>query len=288
MQAWGACCLYAFVHIEKTAGRTVRAALRHSLGARHCDIRTPYARRVDESRDQRAPITADDVRRVRWIYRGLRGIAGHNVKPYTDLRQACHDVRFFTFLREPVARYVSHYRNRARSYTREDFDRWADASWTHDWQTRMIAGEPNLQRAIDLLGECFRFVGFTETFDESMLQLQQWLGEPAFRPEYQSVNRLADKQRERDKARARTDLSYLEAPAVAARLQECNALDLQLYAFAWQEFQARQRADYRGDPAADIAALRERNRALAEWREPLSGNLLRNGPYKIARLLRVV
>jgi hypothetical protein len=280
--------LYAFIHIEKTAGRTVRAALLRSFGAGHCDIRTPYGRREDESRDRRVPISADDLRRVQWIYPDLRGIAGHNVKPYIDLHEARPDLRFFTFLREPVARYLSHYKNRARAYTREDFDRWADAGWTSDWQTRMIAGEPCLQRAIDLLGERVGFVGFTETFDESMLQLQQWLGEPAFRPEYRPANRLEGKNRARDAARHQTDLSYLESPHVLARLQECNALDLQLYEFARREFQPRQRAAYAGDLQADIAALRERNRTLEPWREPWSSRLRRNGKYKLARLLRVV
>jgi hypothetical protein len=266
----------------------VRAALLRSFGAGHCDIRTPYGRREDESRDRRVPITADDLRRVQWIYPDLRGIAGHNVKPYVDLHEARPDLRFFAFLCESVARYLSHYKNRARAYTREDFDRWADAGWTSDWQTRMIAGEPCLQRAIDLLGERVRFVGFTETFDESMLQLQQWLGEPAFRPEYRPTNRLEGKNRARDAARDQTDLSYLESPHVLARLHECNALDLQLYEFARREFQPRQRAVYAGDLQADIAALRERNRTLEPWHEPWSSRLRRNGKYKLARLPRVV
>ena len=35
------------------------------------------------------------------------------------------------------------------------------------------------------------FVGLTEAFDESLLMLGQWLGEPRFRPEYRPVNQLA-------------------------------------------------------------------------------------------------
>jgi hypothetical protein len=279
--------LYAFVHIEKTAGRTVRAVLLRSFGAGHCEIRTPYAKREPEVDDRRVAVTSDDLRKVRRFYRRLRGIAGHNVKPYSDLQRAAPDLRYFTFLRDPVRRYLSHFKNRSRSYAREDFERWAAAGWTHDWQTRMIAGEANAQKAIDLIAARIGFVGFTETFDESLLMLGQWLGEPGFRPEYRPVNQLAGKQRARDSAREQADLSYLETPEVRARLQEINALDQQVYDYALRECHARQRAAYKGDLAADVATMRERNQHLAAWTEPLSSRLLRNWVYKSALVLRL-
>jgi hypothetical protein len=275
------------VHIEKTAGRTVRAVLLRSFGAGHCEIRTPYARREDESGDHRVWVTSDDLRKVRRIYRGLRGIAGHNVKAYSDLHLAFPEVRYFAFLRDPVKRYLSHFKNRSRAHGREDFERWAASGWTHNWQTKMLAGEASAQRAIDLIAERVGFVGFTETFDESLLMLGQWLREPGFRPEYRAVNQLVAKQRARDSARAQTDLSYLETPEVHERLRAINSLDQQVYEFARRERQARQRQDYVGDLAADVAAMRERNQQLSEWREPLSSRLLRNWVYKPALALRL-
>jgi Sulfotransferase family len=279
--------VYAFVHIEKTAGRTVRAVLLRSFGAGHCEIRTPYAKREPEADDRRVAVTAADLHKVRRIYRGLRGIAGHNVKPYSDLGRECPGIRYFTWLRDPVKRYLSHFKNRSRAYSREDFERWADATWTHDWQTKMIAGEASAQKAIDLLATRVGFVGLTETFDESLLQLGQWLADPDFRPEYRPVNQLAGKQRSRDAAREQADLSYLELPEVRERLRSINGLDRQVYEFAVREFCARQQRDYRGDVAADIAALRERNRRVTDWDESLSSRLLRNWVYKPALVLRL-
>jgi len=199
-------------------------------------------------RDQRVHVTAADLRRVRRAYRHLRGIAGHNVKPYSDLADAAPDLRYFTYLRDPVRRYLSHYLNRSGSHTRAGFEQWAAAGWTHDWQTKMVAGEASAQKAIDLLASRVGFVGLTETFDESLLMLAQWLGEPGFRPEYRPVNRLADKSRARDAAREHTDLGYLELPEVCDRLREINALDQQVYDFAVREACARQRQAYRGRP----------------------------------------
>jgi hypothetical protein len=279
--------VYAFVHIEKTAGRTVRAVLLRSFGAGHCEIRTPYARRAAETDEHRVHVDAADLHKVRRIYRGLRGIAGHNVKPYSDLDVEVPGIRYFTFLRDPVKRYLSHYKNRARAYDRADFDRWASAPWTHDWQTRMIAGERSAEKAIELLSTRVGFVGLTETFDESLLMLGRWLGEPDFRPEYRPVNRLEEKSRDRDAARAKADLGYLEEPAVRERLREINALDQQVYDFALREHCARQRAAYEGDLAADVAALRERNAAITDWEEALSSRLLRNWVYKPALVLRL-
>jgi hypothetical protein len=232
-------------------------------------------------------VTSDDLRKVRRIYRGLRGIAGHNVKAYSDLHVAFPEVRYFAFLRDPLKRYLSHFKIRSRAYDREDFERWVAAGWTHNWQTKMLAGEASAQRAIDLIAERIGFVGFTETFDESLLMLGQWLREPGFRPEYRPVNQLDAKQRTRDSARARADLSYLETPEVRERLRAINSLDQQVYEFARRERQARQRRDYVGDLAADVAAMRERNQQLSEWREPLSSRLLRNWVYKPALALRL-
>ena len=275
------------MHIEKTAGRTVRAVLLRSFGSGHCEIRTPYAKREPEVGDRRVAVTGGDLRKVRRFYRNLRGIAGHNVKAYSDLHVAFPEVRYFTWLRDPVKRYLSHFKNRSRAYAREDFERWADKTWTHDWQTRMIAGEANAQKAIELLSGRIGFVGLTETFDESLLMLGQWLGEPGFRPEYRPVNQLAGKQRARDSAREQADLGYLETPEVRERLRAINALDQQVYDFALRECHARQRAAYAGDLAADVATMRERNQNLAEWTEPLSSRLLRNWVYKPALVLRL-
>ena len=275
------------MHIEKTAGRTVRAVLLRSFGSGHCEIRTPYAKREPEVDDRRVAVTGGDLRKVRRFYRNLRGIAGHNVKAYSDLHVAFPEVRYFTWLRDPVKRYLSHFKNRSRAYAREDFERWADKTWTHDWQTRMIAGEANAQKAIELLSGRIGFVGLTETFDESLLMLGQWLGEPGFRPEYRPVNQLAGKQRSRDSAREQADLSYLDTPEVRERLRAINALDQQVYDFALRECHARQRAAYAGDLAADVATMRERNQNLAEWTEPLSSRLLRNWVYKPALVLRL-
>jgi hypothetical protein len=272
--------MYAFVHIEKTAGSCLNTILRRSFGTRHCDIRLPLAKRKSDDRDHKACVDADDLRRVKLLYRNLRGIAGHNVKPYVDLHVECPEIQFFTVLREPRRRFLSHFLNRGEGNLREDFERWLAADWVQNWQTKMIAGEPSAQKAIDLLCTRFGFVGLTERFDESLVLLGGWLQEPGYCPEYRRVNRLSDKRRPRDVARKHTDMSYLESDEMRARIREANAEDYKVYEFVSSTLYPRQQAAYRGNLASEVEQLQQKNQAIHPLAEPFWGSFLRNYVYK--------
>src|SRR4051812_23107070 len=84
-----------FIHINKTAGRTMRYILRSSYGPRHCEAE-PWAGRHG------GPFSAADLRRVRRIYPDLASIAGHAVTGYADLDADEADLRYFAFLRDPL------------------------------------------------------------------------------------------------------------------------------------------------------------------------------------------
>jgi Sulfotransferase family len=272
--------MYAFVHIEKTAGSTLNVILRRSFGTRHCDIRLPLKKRRHDHDDHRAFVEAADLHRVRRLYRSLRGIAGHNVKPYADLHAECPEIQFFTVLRDPAARFRSHFLNRAPGHTRAAFDSWTADPSSQNWQTKMIAGEPNAQKAIDLISTRFGFVGLTERFDESLVLLGQWIREPAFQPEYRAVNQLAQKQRPRDIARKKDDMTYLESEATRARIREVNAEDQKVYDFVTAKIYPQQIANFQGDLTSELQALQSRNRELSALSEPFSSSFLRNYIYK--------
>lgn len=272
--------MYAFVHIEKTAGTTLNTILRRSFGTRHCDIRLPLAKRRHDRRDQKSLVEADDLRRVSNLYRNLRGIAGHNVKAYANLRAEFPEIQFITMLREPAARFRSHFLNRALGHTPAAFDQWISGEWVHNWQTKMIAGELNAQKAIDLIASRFGFVGLTERFDESLLMLGQWLNEPEFRAEYRPVNCMSEKRRPRDAEREKSDMSYLSSLETRARIAEANAEDHKVYDYVVSMVFPKQVAAYSGNLQADVCELREQNRAVRRLAEPFFGGFMRNFIYK--------
>jgi hypothetical protein len=206
--------------------------LRRSFGTRHCDIRlTPGERKLGD-RDLRPCVEQDDLQRTQRLYRHLAFISGHCVKPCYGLGAQGSDVRYFTFLRDPAARYLSHCLNRARVYDRDAFDKWVSSSWTQNWQTMKIAGVPDADRAIEIKQQRIGFVGLTARFDESLLLLGQWLAEPDFRVEYRRVKQLQQKRRPRDIVREQTDTGHLKTQYARQCIAEANAEGQKLYDYA--------------------------------------------------------
>jgi hypothetical protein len=220
------------------------------------------------------------VRRVGRLYRNIRGIAGHNVKAYADLPAAFPNIEFLTILRNPVSRFRSQFLNRATSFGPDEMERWLASPDYHNWQTRMIAGVPDAERAIELLSTRFGFVGLTERFDESLLMLAQWLADAEFQPRYRPVNQITEKRRDRDVRREQTDLSYLETDSVRRRMQAVNAEDQKVYDFVTTRIYPEQQARYQGDLPAELQVFQRQNREPGRLAEPLAGSFLRNYVYK--------
>jgi hypothetical protein len=218
--------MYAFVHIGKTAGSTMTDALRRSFGPFHCD--------VEPWRGYNAlPFRARDYRWLRLLYPGLRSIAGHTVTPYSDLETVVSDLRYYTVLREPIARAASHYQyHRDSMQKHRTFEEWIHIDRLRNFQCRMIAGEPSASAAIKMIEEKDIFVGLVECFDESLQMLSAWM-DGLLCVTYQTRN-VASKQ---DIAR-----SLKEDPASLELLREANQEDAELHRWATQVWMKRQRS----------------------------------------------
>ena len=157
---------------------------------------------------------------------------------------------YVTFLREPVARALSFY-----SYARSHSDHYlyqllseerlglrtllerGTTAELFNLQTRMIAGESNLDRSLDRsalerakqnLQTNFCFVGLTEEFDASLILLSRTF-DWSF-PFYVKKN-VSQKKSWPENIDAQTH----------ALLRQSNALDLELYEFAQKLFDAQLR-----------------------------------------------
>jgi hypothetical protein len=144
----------------------------------------------------------------------------------------------------------------------------------------MIAGEPNAQKAIDLLATRFGLVWFTERFDEGLVMLRRWLGRADFRAEYRRENQLRRKKRPHDVAREKVDLSYLESDCVRARIQEINDEDLKVYDFVAKSIYPQQLKRFGDAIDRETQQFQNQNASATISRESPMSHLMRNYVYK--------
>lgn len=237
--------LIAYVHVMKTGGQTMCDILRQSFPGRHCDLQV------------KGVATAEDLRFARRFYPRMKSVAGHSVVPLSNLAEACDSIRFFAFLRDPVERCVSHYQYRRNKDETSDFEPWLARfanyqtrflSRTHDvqdpWATR-----PDADRAIDAIERRVGFVGLQERFDESLVLLARWVGDPAFDVAYRSRNVASSTVIRKQ---------ILADPRTVEMIREHHREDEKLYRHVRDVVYPRQVELYGPTLAADVAALRAR------------------------------
>src|SRR6266498_3909797 len=160
--------MLVFIHINKTAGSTVRYILRSSFGTRHCEAEPWHAQWSG------SPFSSDDLLRLRKLYPRLESIAGHRLTGYIDLYENGTKFDYFTFMRDPVKTCASRFQYNVQYRKKKNlvFEEWIQRDWTRNSQTKLIAGVPDANKAIDIIQKKNIFVGLTERFDESMLLLK--------------------------------------------------------------------------------------------------------------------
>ena len=157
-----------FSHIPKTAGTSLKFLLRRYFGTKQMDA-------IHNKNQKDSSYQPNDLKNEKWLYSRLGLVAGHCVKPHVDFKDLNNDLEWFTFLRKPTKRFISHYiheqTNLNPNYKMDLID-WSKRYKRQNWSVRMIAGEENLNKAQDMLHEKFKFIGLTESFDESVLLMK--------------------------------------------------------------------------------------------------------------------
>jgi hypothetical protein len=204
-----------FLHIPKTGGTSFRFILENNFGISNCHT----------NQTRKDVFTQADLNRARKIFPGMRSIAGHNLIDPVSL--AIPDPFYMTFLREPIARVISHYQDWVtRRGNPETFQQALKrGEELENLQVKSIAGAADLDKAKSLLEKKFHFVGFTEKFDLSLHVLKQLSPMP-----------LDLHYRRRVVAKDNTIKQRLQSdPAMMELAREHNRLDIALYDFARDE-----------------------------------------------------
>lgn len=153
--------MFAFTHIPKTAGTTLNYILQKNFGSNlHAIIQRNGARYFYE-----------DLKKDQFLYKNAHCISGHVLKPFIDYKEFNNDLKWFTFLRDPIKRFVSQYIHQQTGQLEKykmPIEQWGEKYARSNWQTKWIAGEEDLGAAKQILNEKFIFIGLTERFDESL------------------------------------------------------------------------------------------------------------------------
>lgn len=265
--------MLAFVHIRKTGGSTVDMILRQSFGAGHFRVR------LGRERSTNPIATAGEIRRCRWIYWKMKCISGHGIVPHSDLDSLDPQLRYFTFLREPLTRCASEYQFRVlRGGLKQPFREWIRSELAANRQTVKIAGVASAEAAIEMLRRKIGFVGLLERFEESLVLFQQWARDPSLDIRYQAKNVSGNSSLKRQ---------LLSSPETLDLLREVNQEDLKLYRYVVDEHFAGLIDGYRGDLKKAVRQFRASNNPPPILPRQLGSMLLREVVYKpLANVLR--
>lgn len=206
--------MIVFLHIPKTGGTTFRFILENSLGVFNCH----------SHQTRRDTFSQADFNFVRKVFPVLKSIAGHNL--VYPLSLSLPDPFYITFMREPIARVISHYQDTVlRGNNKLSFEEsLRTGDHLQNLAVKLMAGGPNLDKAKRFLEKCGA-VCFTEKFDLSLHIVERLC--PC---------KLDLHYRRRVVARDNTTKESIKHDGRLLELaREYNQLDLELYSFAVNE-----------------------------------------------------
>ncbi len=232
--------MLVFIHINKTAGSTVRYILRSTFGVNHCEVEPWHAPWIDP------PFSTPDLQRLRKLYPHLKSIAGHRVTGYIDLQENGTKFNYFSFMRDPLKTCASRFQYNIQYRKKKDlaFEEWIRKDWPRNHQTKMFAGVADVNKAIQIIKDKNIFVGLTERFDESMLLLKA-LRAKNLNISYQPVN-VARKNSIAE--------GLLSNESTRQMLIDANQVDLELYDFVKKDLFPSFQREYGSNLEADVAS----------------------------------
>lgn len=220
--------IYAFVHIEKAAGITFTSILEENFTFKHCRV---------ESLKKRFPVVfdAEDMMVVQRINPFVEAISGHPVRPFSDLGSIIREINYITLLREPVARYLSHYQYWVERMNNPlSFDDFLKDESVQNFQTKKIAGSDDIEIAKKYL-DSFFLVGIVEDFDSFLTVLQKKMAPRNFGINYEKKNIGSSKI---------VNKILFNLDKYKDQIMDNNSLDMELYRYAKNLLEKEKKVNY--------------------------------------------
>ncbi len=223
--------LLFFIHIEKCAGTSINNILARNL---------PYfavPKVMVWTNEEKNNFTPKHMQTALKIFPFIQGFGGHSVRPYYNYEVlTTKKVKYFTILRDPVKRYLSQYNyNRIELGRNLTIDEFLSEERFTNFQTKKIAGEEDLKKAIDILDKKMSFVGLVEKFDDLLVLLSTFLPKNRNKIAFVSKNKTP-KQKKSFSVIKFNDLTDYQK----ARVLNNNALDIELYNYVLENLYPKQ------------------------------------------------
>lgn len=234
--------LLAFVHVEKAAGTSFIHILRHNYFMKYIDAR-PYFR------ESRGLFAARDLSVARKVVPGLSCIAGHSIKPFSDIETVVPDIQYITILRDPIKRYVSQYQYWVERMDKKlSFEEFLDTEEVRNFQTKKFDASGDIEKAKKVLQKKIMLVGFVDEFDEFLVLLRDKLRPLVFEPRYKQQNLAKNKVKVSSLFEKYKD-----------EIKENNALDIELYNYARDVIYPESINNYGGNFYEDVEQFKALN-----------------------------
>ena len=156
--------MFLFTHIEKCAGTSFNEILSLTYPRYIHITKNKYG-----GNEKRNDLTDVQFKKILRFYPS--GIGGHSVRPYLEFLPKAKRI---TFLREPIARYISQYNHLKDTGWVHSIDEFFKNEFYYDFITKKIAGENDYKNA-ELLLAYFHFIGNTNEYNKSLNYLQDVL-----------------------------------------------------------------------------------------------------------------
>lgn len=229
--------ILCFCHMIKTAGTTLHYIFRNNFGFNYVEI----------NKKNFAPV---DLKKLLRINKNIRAIGGHSLRSVAKLDSVCPDLKYITFFRDPIDRFLSHYNHgRNSNYHQMSLEERINIPGEANYQTKFIIGAKDieereviiglneLENAKRILVKDFIFVGLLEEFDGSLILMKEILNFPNFDICYERMNVARKKFFTRDKV----------SNHLLNKLREANKIDFELYRFVKNELFEKYKYKYGSD-----------------------------------------
>ena len=237
--------MLCYVHIPKTGGTTTNYMLGSSLGASFL-VPEPWV-------DARRVISPADLLLLKKWMPWVKHISSHYIRAYSGLERVQPDIIFFTIMREPVARYISHYYHlKDKSFRVSNFYEFMSNKAWRNIQIKYIAGCEDVEKAKQLLRENFVYVGLLERIDETLVMMRKMMADIPLDVRYGPAKNVANRRRKEQEIWERWD-------EYEAQVTANNWADIELYHFVKEELYPSQQKQYGPTLANDLALFKAQN-----------------------------